>query len=103
MHERSAPQAGRVLVLTAPVGEGHVSAARALCDDILRQNPHAGVEICDALSALRAPVRWVVGDLYRWQLHRAPWLFGLLFAALRRSRLLRWLSRTQLSITGSRS
>ena len=80
-----------------------MSAARALRDEILRQDPQAGVEICDALATLRAPLRWVVGDLYRWQLHKAPWLFGLLFAALRRSRLLRWLSRTQLSIAGSRS
>jgi hypothetical protein len=71
---RSAPRAVRVLGLTAPVGEGHVSAARALREDILRQNPHAVVEICDALATLRAPLRWAVSDLYRWQLHKAPWL-----------------------------
>ncbi len=92
----------RVLVLTAPVGEGHVAAARALSEGILRRNPQAEIRIVDALSALPALLRWVVSDAYRWQLRTAPWLFGVLFGALRRSALLRRLTRAGLSLTGSR-
>jgi processive 1,2-diacylglycerol beta-glucosyltransferase len=92
----------RVLVLTAPVGEGHVAAAHALSEGILRRNPEAEVQIVDALSALPALLRWVVSDAYRWQLRAAPWLFGLLFGALRRSALLRRLTRAGLSLAGSR-
>jgi hypothetical protein len=92
----------RVLVLTAPVGEGHVAAARTLAEDILRGREGAEVIVCDALPALRRPLRWLLSDAYRWQLRSAPWLFGLLFGALRRSRMLRSLARAGLSLAGSR-
>jgi len=92
----------RVLVLTAPVGEGHVAAARALSEDILRGREGAEVIVCDVLPALRLPLRWLVSDAYRWQLRSAPWLFGLVFGALRRSRMLRLLARAGLSLAGSR-
>jgi len=92
----------RVLVLTAPVGEGHLAAARTLSEDILRGHEGAEVLVCDVLPALRRPLRWLLSDAYRWQLMSAPWLFGLLFAALRRSRLLRSLARAGLSLAGSR-
>ena len=36
----------RVLVLTAPVGEGHLAAARTLSEDILRGHEGAGVVVC---------------------------------------------------------
>ena len=92
----------RVLVLTAPVGEGHVAAARTLSEDISRGHEGAEVVVCDALAALWRPLRWLLNDAYRWQLRSAPWLFGLLFGALRRSRLLRSLARAGLSLAGSR-
>src|SRR6266496_6042420 len=92
----------RVLVLTAPVGEGHVAAARALAEGILRGREGAEVVVCDVLPALRLPLRWLVSDAYRWQLRSAPWLFGLVFGVLRRSRLLRSLARAGLSLAGSR-
>jgi UDP-N-acetylglucosamine:LPS N-acetylglucosamine transferase len=98
-----APPPVRVLVLTAPVAEGHVAAARTLAEDILRTDAKAEVTVCDVLPALRRPVRWLLNDAYRWQLGAAPWLFGLLFGALRRSRVLRSISRALLSLAGSRA
>jgi len=98
----TARAAVRVLVLTAPVGEGHIAAARALAEDLCRINEEASVTVCDALPALPRPLRWLLSDAYRWQLRAAPWLFGLLFGALRRSRVLRSLARAGLSLTGSR-
>ena len=96
-------QAIRVLVLTAPVGEGHLAAARVLADDLVRQSPSSEVTVGDALAELPAPLRWFLNDAYRWQLTAAPWLFALLFGTLRRSRPLRWLARGTLSLAGSRS
>jgi processive 1,2-diacylglycerol beta-glucosyltransferase len=91
-----------VLVLTASVGEGHLAAARTLAEDIRRINGQASVTVCDVLPALRRPLRWLLSDAYRWQLRAAPWLFGVLFGALRRSRVLRTLARAGLSLAGSR-
>jgi len=93
----------RVLVLTAPVGEGHLAAARVLAEDLVRRNPSAEVPVRDVLGEFPAPLRWVLNDAYRWQLTAAPWLFALLFGSLRRSRVLRWLARAALSLAGSRS
>jgi len=90
-------------VLTAPVGEGHLTAARVLAEDLVRRNPSADVTVRDVLAEFPAPLRWVLSDAYRWQLTAAPWLFALLFGTLRRSRLLRWLARAALSLAGSRS
>jgi UDP-N-acetylglucosamine:LPS N-acetylglucosamine transferase len=90
-------------VLTAPVGEGHLTAARVLAEDLVRRNPSAEVTVRDVLAEFPAPLRWVLSDAYRWQLTAAPWLFALLFGTLRRSRLLRWLARAALSLAGSRS
>src|SRR5438046_1445652 len=97
-----ASPAVRVLVLTAPVGEGHVMAARALTEDIARRGDGSEVTVCDVLPALPRPLRWLLRDAYRWQLRAAPWLFAVLFGALRRSRLLRRLARAGLSLAGSR-
>ena len=96
-------QTVRVLVLTAPVGEGHLATARTLTHDIRHRDPEAEVAICDVLEEFSRPLSWLLRDAYRWQLDTAPWLFGTLFAALQQSRLLRSLSRTLLSLTGSRA
>ncbi|MCY7303446.1 MAG: glycosyltransferase [Thermoleophilia bacterium] len=93
----------RVLVFTAPVGDGHVAAAQTLADDIRRRNTAADVEVVNALEAFNLPLRWLLLDAYRWQLTSAPWLFGIVFAGLRRSKVLRSMSRLLVSSLGSRS
>jgi len=93
----------RVLVLTAPVGDGHLSAARALADDIGTLRPDASVAVVDALQELPRPLAWLLRDAYRWQLCAAPWLFALLFGTLRRSSAMRATARCLLSLTCSRS
>ena len=104
--ETAAPPSGRsgvgVLVLTAPVAEGHLAAARALSEGLAATGEGVLV-VQDALDALPRPVRWLLADAYRWQLGAAPWLFDWLFAGLRRSRVLRSLARTALSVAGSRA
>jgi hypothetical protein len=74
----------RVLVLTAPIAEGHLAAARTLSEDIVEATADAEVTVCDVLPALRWPIRWLVNEAYRWQLRAAPWLFGVLLDPLAR-------------------
>ena len=93
----------RVLVLTAPVGEGHLAAARTVAEGIRHRDSRADVVVCDVLEEFSRPLRWLLRDAYRWQLDAAPWLFGMVFSGLRRSRMLRFLSRVLLSVAGSRA
>lgn len=92
----------RVLVLTAPVGDGHVAAANALAEEIREADVGAEVAVHDALRSLGPVSRWFLRDVYRWQLRAAPWLFGAFFGLLRRSGLLRWVVGGVLSRAGSR-
>jgi processive 1,2-diacylglycerol beta-glucosyltransferase len=92
----------RVLVLTAPVGDGHVAAANALAEEIGEADRCVEVTVHDALRSLGPVSRWFLRDVYRWQLRAAPWLFGWLHGLLRRSGLLRWLAGGVLSRAGSR-
>ncbi len=92
----------RVVILTADVGEGHAAAARALADELRAERPDCRVFVLDALAGLGAFLRYVLRDAYRWQLRRAPWIFGLLFGLLARSAPLRALGRTGLALLGAR-
>ena len=95
--------APRVLILTAPVGEGHLAAARALSLSLAQTDARAETHVCDVLPLLPRLLKHTLTDLYRWQLRSAPWLFGLLFATLRRSRALRSVPNLVLSLFGSRA
>ena len=74
----------RFLVLTAPVGAGHVAAAEALRVGLVREFPHAEVTVIDALAHMGRPLRFLLLTMYRWQIGRAPWLFGIVHASLLR-------------------
>ena len=93
----------RILVLTAPVGEGHLAAARTLSADLARDDDSVEVIVCDALRAMNRLLRRTMIDAYRWQLTAAPWLFGALFGSLIRSCALRAICRRALAALGSRS
>lgn len=92
----------RVLVLTAPVGDGHVAAANALAEELSEADRDVQVAVHDALRSLGPVSRWFLRDLYRWQLRAAPWLFAFLHVLLRHSSLLRWIVGGALSRAGSR-
>ncbi len=103
--EVGAPQANRarrVLILTAPVGDGHLAAARALAEDF--DHTDAGVEVVlvDVLAVFSPVLRFLLLDAYRWQLRRSPWIFGLLFAGFLRVKPLRLLGRSALVTLGAR-
>jgi hypothetical protein len=71
-----------VIILTAGVGAGHDGAARAWAERLTR----AGypVRIQDLLAVLRRRKRPRVAAAYEAVLHRAPWLYELLFAVATR-------------------
>ena len=96
------PTDQRVLILTAMVGEGHASAARALAEDLERSY---GVEVivADALVGLGRPLRFVLLDSYRWQIRNAPWLFAIGYRLFLRVPALRALGRLALAALSARS
>lgn len=95
-------RAVRVLVLTAPVGEGHVSAARALVAAFDADERQAMTTLADALTATNAFVRLLVRDAYRWQLKNAPWIFGVLYEWMLARPRMRRLGARCLAVAGGR-
>ena len=100
---RSAERRLRVVIVTAPVGEGHAAAARALASDLRSAHDGTEVVICDALAGLGPLLRLILLDAYRWQLRFAPWLFGGLYALASRFSSLRRGGALGLAGLGSRS
>ena len=91
----------RVLILTADVGEGHRSAARALAHELALQE---GAEplLADGLAGLGPLLRVLIRDGYRLQLRFCPWAYGLVFWLFTRVGPLRTLARTALLLLGGR-
>jgi processive 1,2-diacylglycerol beta-glucosyltransferase len=92
----------RILVLSASVGEGHESAARALATDLKGEQPAAEVIVRDVLPVFGPLLRWVLRDLYRLQLRFAPWVYGCLFWLFTRVTPFRLLGYSALVLLGSR-
>ena len=79
---------GRVLILHAAVGQGHVGAARELARRL--QERGVDTEVRDFLDALPALVRWVLRDGYQPTVEHLPQVFDRLFTGLEHRR---WLQR----------
>lgn len=92
---RPARRCGRVVILSASVGEGHDGAARELARRLSGQG--FDVDVHDYLGALPTLGRWVVRDGYRPAVQHAPHFFDWLFASLEHRRWIqrieRWLCR----------
>ena len=93
----------RVLILTAAVGDGHLSTASALAAELTAFDSSLEVIVADALHDLGRVLRVLLLDLYRWQLDRAPWVFGLLYHAFRRLPPLRLVGQRGLAVIAGRS
>src|SRR5579862_6318312 len=69
----------RVLVLSADVGEGHATAARAVAQQVTAADAQATVTVIDGLAAMGPLVRPVVEDGYRVQLRFFPWTYTVVY------------------------
>lgn len=78
---------GRVVIVSATVGQGHEGAARELERRLVARGVQ--VEVHDYLDALPAPARRVLRDLYQPTVQYAPVLFDTLFDGLERDGVLR--------------
>ena len=92
----------RVLVLTAPVGEGHVAAARAIVAELEDEGGELEVVLVDALEGSGRVLRFILCDLYRWQFGHASRVYGLLYRLLARSSFCRGIGQVALVSFGSR-
>ncbi len=85
---RAVPQHGRVLILSATVGQGHEGAARELSRRLHQRGIEA--EVRNFLDALPLVARRVLQDGYQPVVQHVPWFFDWLFAGLEHRR---WLHR----------
>jgi processive 1,2-diacylglycerol beta-glucosyltransferase len=100
--ERCQSERRRVLVLTAPVGEGHVAAAHALVAELKAEDAELEVVLRDALDGLGRILRFILCDLYRWQFGHAARLYGLLYRLLEHFSVFRGIGQLTLAFLGSR-
>ncbi|MGD0167744.1 MAG: glycosyltransferase [Gaiellaceae bacterium] len=92
----------RVLVLTAPVGEGHVAAARALVAELEAEDDELEVVLLDALDGIGRVLRFILYDLYRWQFGHLARVYGLAYRLLERFPFCLGIGRLTLVSFGSR-
>lgn len=92
----------RVLVLTAPVGEGHVAAARALVAELEAEDSELEVVLLDALDSVGWVLRLILRDLYRWQFGHVARAYGLAYRLLERFPFFLGMGRLALVSLGSR-
>ena len=93
---------GRVLILSADVGEGHAAAARALAEQLERSGRAEEVRVIDGLAAMGPLLRPVVEDGYRVQLRFMPWTYTLVYWLLEHVLPVRLLTRALLCRLGGR-
>jgi processive 1,2-diacylglycerol beta-glucosyltransferase len=84
---RTVSLTGRVVIISATVGQGHEGAARELARRLTARGVE--VEVHDYLDALPAPARRVLRDLYQPTVQYAPVLFDTLFDGLEHDGVLR--------------
>ena len=95
-------QPARVLILSASLGEGHNSAARAMAADLAIEDPEAVVEVMDGLAALGWGIGRMIRKGYERQLRRMPWMYGLLYTLFRYLWPVRMLMRLVIADLGGR-
>ena len=74
----------RVMVVTASVGAGHNSAARAIVAVLTARAPQVDVEYVDVLTQAPWAFRAYYAGVYALAVTRAPWAYGLGYAMTNR-------------------
>ncbi|HZT58693.1 MAG TPA: glycosyltransferase [Pyrinomonadaceae bacterium] len=72
-------KARRILVLTLSFGSGHVTAARAVAEELRRRDPSADVRVVDALEGARLAFRACYAWPYWLMIRHAPKLWERFF------------------------
>jgi processive 1,2-diacylglycerol beta-glucosyltransferase len=92
----------RILILFSDIGEGHVSAARTLRDEILAEDPSAEVLLQNGFDALGRLLCWFMRDFYHAQHLSLPRLYRFSYEVFRRIWLFRELGALILVLLGGR-
>lgn len=88
-----------MLILSAPVGDGHDTAARGVAEELRSLGLEPVIE--DGLRLLGRRVEWLVVDGYHAQLNHAGWSWRLLYGGTRSRILIRWIG-SLLAVIGGR-
>ncbi len=68
----------KILIVTGRFGMGHYSAAEALREELLLENPQPDVEVVDAVEALFPPLKGLVYRCFNLLVSKMPGLFNRL-------------------------
>src|SRR5665213_2396227 len=74
--------AGRILILSASVGAGHIRAAQAVELALRELSPHAEVRNVDLLTLTNAAFRKLYGEAYTDLVTKAPHVLGFFYDLL---------------------
>ena len=97
------PKTGtRILILFSDIGEGHASAARNLCNEILVEEPGTDVLLQNGFDALGRFLCWFMRDFYRAQHSSLPRLYRFSYEVFRRIWIFRELGALILVLLGGR-
>jgi UDP-N-acetylglucosamine:LPS N-acetylglucosamine transferase len=69
--------AGRILIVTAAMGGGHLEVSREVARRLDARGYH--VEIADLTEFMPAPAGCWLRGVYPWLVNRAPWLYDLVY------------------------
>jgi len=75
----SSAEGPRVWFVSAAVGGGHNSAARALMEQLAREAPHVRCELVDMMSLVPGAFRAYYAGGFALAMTRLPWAYGLGF------------------------
>jgi UDP-N-acetylglucosamine:LPS N-acetylglucosamine transferase len=92
------PVPGKVLILSADIGDGHNAAARAIGECLERTWAGCGTKRVDALRVMGRWVSWLFRSVYHFEITRAPWIYQFFYDALWRHP---WFARAAKRLTGS--
>ena len=93
----------RILILYSDIGEGHLSAARTLRDEIIAEEPAACIVLDNGFEVLGRFLRWFMRDFYRANLTILPRLYRFSYELVRRVWFFRALGVLMMSLLGGRA
>lgn len=76
----------KILILSAPVGEGHDAAARGIVEHVAIIDPSVDVSTESMHEVTGQFIESAIVNVYRFQLAHAPWSYKWLYDAIVRSR-----------------
>ena len=71
--------AKKILILTASIGSGHIKAAEAVAEELMRQQPDAEITTIDFMARSTSFWHWLTKKIYLEMLNFVPNLYDVFY------------------------